>query len=283
MNMPAYRGIFVTDLDGTLLRGGRISPEDLAAFGGLGDLGVLRVIATGRSLHSAEACLPADFPADYVILSTGSQVMRWKTREVLRCSSLSNEAVGEVCAVLGEFGLSFMVHDDFPNNRAFAFRRGAKTVEDFERRLTLYAGHGREMNGCAGTKPASQVLAIVDARDASLYETVAGRLEGLSVIRATSPLDDASVWIEIFAAGVSKASGLADIIGHHGLHGLPVAAIGNDHNDRDMLDMAHIPFKVGNSHLDGEDSYLTVPDTQDAVALAIAQYTQMLQAGATGT
>jgi hypothetical protein len=50
-----------------------------------------------------------------------------------------------------------------------------------------------------------------------------------------------------------------------------------------MLDMAHIPFKVGNSHLDGEDSYLTVPDTQDAVALAIAQYTQMLQAGATGT
>ena len=283
MNMPAYRGIFVTDLDGTLLRGGRISPEDLAAFEGLGELGVLRVIATGRALHSAEACLPADFPADYVILSTGSQVMHWKTREVLRSSSLSDSMVGRVCGVLQEFGLSFMVHDDFPRNRSFAFRRGPKTVEDFERRLTLYAGHGREMNGCAGTEAASQILAIVDAGDAALYDAVADRLEGLSVIRATSPLDDVSVWIEIFAAGVSKAAGVAEIVGRHGLHDLPVAAIGNDHNDRDMLDMAHVPFKVGNSHLDGEESYLTVPNTEDAVARAITQYTQMLQAGTTRT
>jgi hydroxymethylpyrimidine pyrophosphatase-like HAD family hydrolase len=124
-------------------------------------------------------------------------------------------------------------------------------------------------------------MAVVDARDANLYDRIAGQLNGLSVIRATSPLDDASLWIEIFATGVSKAAGVEDIIRHHALHGAPVAAIGNDHNDRDMLDMAHMPFKVGNSHLDGQDSYLTVPDTQDAVARAIAQYTQMLQAGAT--
>ena len=53
MTRDAYRGIFVSDLDGTLLRGGRIPEDDRDALAGLRDCGVLRVIATGRSLHSA--------------------------------------------------------------------------------------------------------------------------------------------------------------------------------------------------------------------------------------
>lgn len=283
MTTPAYRGIFVSDLDGTLLRGGRISPEDFEAFQGLERHDVLRVIATGRSLHLVETCLPADFPADYAILSTGNQVVRWKTREVLRSSSLAPEDVAAVCSVLRELGVSFMVHDDFPGNHAFAYSRGPKPAADFERRLARHARYGREMNGGDPGQRASQIMAVVDAGDAILFERIVERLQGQSVIRATSPLDDASLWIEIFATGVSKAAGVADIIRHHGLHDAPVAAIGNDHNDRDMLDMAHMPFKVGNSHLDGENSYLTVPDTEDTVARAIAHYTQMLQAGMTGT
>lgn len=275
--MTAYRGIFVSDLDGTLLREGRISPADLQAFAGLGDHGILRVIATGRSLHSAEACLPADFPADYLVLSTGNQVLHWGTREVLRSSRLLGEEIQAICSILDGLGVSFMVHDDFPHNHGFAFRRGPRRVEDFERRLALHAQHGREADGWAGMDAASQVVAIVDADDAGLHARIAADLEGLSVIRATSPLDGRSVWIEIFAAGVSKAAGVRDIVARHGLHGALVAAIGNDHNDRDMLDMAHVPFKVGDSFL-GDEDYLTAPNTHDAVARAIAHYTQVLQA-----
>ena len=36
-----YRGIFVSDLDGTLLRNGRISDGDLRAFRGLRDQGTV--------------------------------------------------------------------------------------------------------------------------------------------------------------------------------------------------------------------------------------------------
>ena len=75
-----YRGIFVSDLDGTLLRNGRISDGDLRAFRGLRDQGIMRVIATGRSLYSARACLADDFPADYLILSTGNQIVNWPTQ-----------------------------------------------------------------------------------------------------------------------------------------------------------------------------------------------------------
>lgn len=277
--MTPYRGIFVSDLDGTLLRDGRISPEDLEAFGTLGGRGVLRVIATGRSLHSAEACLPHDFPADYIVLSTGNQVMHWETREVLRSSRLLADEIQAICSALRGLGLSFMVHDDFPGNHGFAYSRGLKPVEDFERRLALHAAHGREMDGCPDMDTASQVLAVVDAADEELHARLAKEFAGLSVIRATSPLDGRSVWIEIFAAGVSKAAGVRDIIDRHGLQDAMIAAIGNDHNDRDMLDMAHVPFKIENSFL-GDDTYITAPNTGDAVARAIAHYTELLQADA---
>lgn len=277
--MTPYRGIFVSDLDGTLLRDGRISPEDLEAFAALGGRGILRVIATGRSLHSAEACLPGSFPADYLVLSTGNQVMHWGTREVLRSSRLLADEIQAICSSLRGLGLNFMVHDDFPGNHGFAFSRGHKRVEDFERRLALHAAHGREMNGCAWMDVASQVLAVVDAEDEGLHELLAREFAGQSVIRATSPLDGRSVWIEIFAAGVSKAKGVQDIVERHGLREALIAAIGNDHNDRDMLDMAHVPFKIGNSFL-GDGSYITAPNTSDAVARAIAHYTELLQADA---
>ena len=275
----AYRGIFVSDLDGTLLRKGRISEDDRHALASLRGHGVLRVIATGRSLHSAEACLPEDFPVDYLILSTGNQIMDWRTREVLRSSGLPGEDVRAICTFLRGLGVSFMVHDDFPHNHRFAYHRGEARVEDFERRLALHAQGGREESCCREMPGASQIVAIVDADREALHGHVARSLKNHSVIRATSPLDGRSVWIEIFAANVSKAAGIRHIIEHHGLHGALMAAIGNDHNDRDMLDLANVPFKVDDAFLDDDDRYITTPDNNDAVAYAVAHYMEILNSG----
>jgi len=92
-----YRGIFVSDLDGTLLRGDRISEGDLKAFRGLSEQGIMRVIATGRSLYSAKFCLADDFPADYLILSTGNQIVNWPTQKILRSAFLSGQEVRDIC------------------------------------------------------------------------------------------------------------------------------------------------------------------------------------------
>jgi hypothetical protein len=276
---PSCRGIFVTDLDGTLRQDGQIAQQDRAALTRLAGHNVLRVIATGRSLHSVRTCLEPDFPVDFLILSTGNQILNWKTGEVLFSSLLPDRAVREICHLLEELDLSFMVHDEFPDNHRFAFRRSGRRVEDFERRLALHAPLGRELDDCGA--PASQVVAIVDAGQESLHEHLARKLHDLSVIRATSPLDGRSVWIEIFAAAVSKADGIRRIVEHHGLRGLPVAAIGNDHNDKDMLDLAHLAYRVGNSHLDPDARYIAAPDSNGAVAFAIGHYTDTLHSGMT--
>lgn len=277
-----YRGIFVTDLDGTLLRDGRISEADLRAFRSLGDRGIMRVIATGRSLHSAKICLADDFPADYLILSTGNQIVEWSTQEVMRSSFLSGPEVLEICHFLHGHGLSFMVHEEFPHSHRFEYHRGHKSVADFDRRLALYAEHCQEKTGCPDMRrAASQIVVIVDGSDAAMHDRINRELGNLSVIRATSPLDGRSVWIEIFAANVSKASGIMHLVNHHDLQGAPIAAIGNDHNDRDMLEFAQMPFKVADAFLDDEEKYITTPEKSDAVAFAIAHYMETFHAGMT--
>jgi HAD superfamily hydrolase (TIGR01484 family) len=277
-----YHGIFVSDLDGTLLRDGRISAGDMQAFDGLREHKILRVIATGRSLYSAKACLSDDFPADYLILSTGNQIVNWPTGEVVRSASLSAAQVRDICLFLRSLEVSFMVHEDFPHNHRFSFHKGAKNVADFDRRLALYASHAQEMTNCPGDVPASQIVVIVDSDDLTMHDRIVARLEKNSVIRATSPLDDTSVWIEIFATDVSKATGIAHLVERHGLHGLPSAAIGNDHNDRDMLDFVGMPFKVAGAFLDN-DNYITTPESGDAVAFAIARYINAIHSGMTDT
>jgi len=277
----SYRGIFVTDLDGTLMQGGRIAAQDRAALEALKERNILRVIATGRSLHSIQTCLEPDFPTDFLILSTGNQIVNWKTGELLFSSRLPGQMVSDICRLLADLDLSFMVHEEFPDNHYFAFRRSEQRVEDFERRLALHAAFGHELDG--SIKSASQIIAIVDAGNETLHEHVARRLHDLSVIRATSPLDGRSLWIEIFAAKVSKAEGIRRIAEHHGLHGVPVAAIGNDHNDKDMLDLAHLAYRVDNSHLHQDARYITAPDSNGAVAFAIGHYTDTLQSGMTHT
>lgn len=276
-----YRGIFVSDLDGTLLRDGRISTDDLDALSRLGELGILRVIATGRSLYSAQACLPFDFPVDYLVLSTGNQVINWQTREMLRSLSLSGQEVQDICAFLRQLEVNFMVHDDFPDNHRFAYHRGKARISDFERRLAMYEAHCREEAACGKMNNASQILAIVDAGEAVLHDLIARELGNHSVIRATSPLDDRSIWIEIFAQNVSKADGIMHIVDHHGLHGALMAAIGNDHNDKDMLNLAHIPFRVDDAFLDDDENYITTPSNTSAVAFAIAHFMDILHSDMT--
>jgi len=281
MTVQTYRGIFISDLDGTLLRDGRISDIDLDALHGLAEHGILRVIATGRSLHSARVCLPDNFPVDYLILSTGNQIVHWKTRSVLCSSSLSGQETRNICALLRSLDVSFMVHEDFPDNHRFAYHRGKAMIADFERRLALYAPYCREETGCPDMRRASQIVAIVDAGDVALHERIVRELVEHSVIRATSPLDDRSVWIEIFALNVSKAAGIMHIVNHHDLHGVLMAAIGNDHNDKDMLDLVHVPFRVEDAFLDDDTKYISTPTTNDAVAFAIAHYMDILHSGMT--
>jgi len=70
---------------------------------------------------------------------------------------------------------------------------------------------------------------------------------GVKVIRATSPMDHESIWMEIYHSDVSKGNAVEFLCHRHHINKDRVMGIGNDYNDTDMLGFVGQPFVVANA------------------------------------
>jgi HAD superfamily hydrolase (TIGR01484 family) len=245
-----YRGMVVTDLDGTLLHhGSSISALDRGTLERLGVLGVLRVIATGRSRFSAYKVLRPELPIDYLIFSSGAGIIDWRTQHIVQKHVMHASEVQSAATLLLNMGHDFMIHDPIPNNHRFHYFGTGENNPDFIRRLDYYrdfALMGNPSNFMF--RDACQILSVVpDGVATSAYRTIARKLYGLTVIRTTSPIDAASTWIEIFPPAVSKSQAAEWIRGKVGLAESKMLAVGNDYNDLDLLTWAPHRYVVGNA------------------------------------
>jgi hypothetical protein len=277
MPLPTWTGIAAFDLDGTLLgSGGWISDEDLRALGTLGRERIFRVVATGRSPFSLERALAGrELPADAAILSSGAVILQWPSRRVLRRFVLTPREVAAAAAVLAEVGLDYMIHAPEPDNHRFAWRRAGAGSPDFLRRIDLYREHSWPLVGDpASFGPATQLVAVGAGRAAAdAAARIRRALPGLSVIRTTSPLDHASVWVEILPGGVDKGAALAWLAGERGIAPGDVLAVGNDYNDLHLLRYAGTAFVVANAPDALRAEFPVVPSNEESgVAEAVRRW-----------
>lgn len=229
--------LLVCDLDGTLLmRGSGFHPADVELLHALGANGVIRAIATGRALATARKVIPPEFPIDYLVFSSGAGIMDWRSQTLLVSHTLQPDDTARAVQVFIEHELDFMLHEPIPEQHIFLFHRTGRPNADFERRLARYAADGRVFSSAEARRPASQLIAISPrGNPTEPFETVRRHLPHLSVIRATSPLDGHSMWIEAFAPSVSKSQAAAWIAAEHGIAREACCALGNDYNDWDLL------------------------------------------------
>lgn len=239
--------MMITDLDGTLAgTGGIISEAARACLEELGASGVTRAIATGRSLFGARKLLADCFPIDYLIFSSGAGILDWKTKTLLREHHLDAEEIAAALTVLGRHRLDFMLHDPVPENHSFAYHVHSAPPADFTRRCEKHAAVCRRWKGEKMAR-ASQFLVIHEQSHGSTWlERLKGELPGFNIIRATSPLDGASVWLEIFSDRVSKSLASAWLAEKLCIAPKQILAVGNDYNDIDLLEWAGMPVLVGN-------------------------------------
>ncbi len=277
-------GMFITDLDGTLLRDDkRLADADISALAALGPRGVTRVVATGRSWDSFKEIMEKlgfmgsgrVLPVDYVIFSTGAGIMALPQADLIRQYSLGGADVHRITTYFEGQGLDYMVHKAIPRTREFVFRSHGRFNPDFQTRIELYRncasaiGPGK-INGFGR---ATQVLAIVPENEALGVVTKARKaLPGFSVIKATSPLDHRSVWIEVFPRCVSKSLAASWLGTRLGADSASVVALGNDYNDLDLLDWAGRGFVVDNAPMDLKSRFRTVcSNNRCGVAQAISE------------
>lgn len=260
-NSRKYRGLFVVDLDGTLLTSERkIQSEDLEALTGLRAMGHLIAIATGRSNYSFAQLLEklgyagpsSTLPIDYVIFSTGAGIMDFPGNRLLKSFSLSPEDVFLAANYLQSSGLDYMIHKPVPDTRHFLYSFNGGDNPDFHTRLEMYRKFATRLTSEAldNFGGATQILCIVpEERGHEVAVQIAGILKQCSVIKATSPLDGKSIWIEIFASTVSKSKAVKWLADTVGLRQKNVCAVGNDYNDVDLLYYAGQSFIVANCPL----------------------------------
>ena len=246
---PAQSHLVVTDLDGTLLdSASRLGGANRRALEALGRNGTVRAVATGRSLYSARTVMPADFPIDYLVFSSGVGVMSWADRRLLRPRTMARSVVSDLVARLRALSLDFMVHHAAPDTHCFHFFRASRGNDDFERRIERYARFSQSLHdGLPGEVEVSQLLVVEPPGAASHLGLLAREFEDVHVVRTTSPLDHASTWIELLPKGASKSHAADWIRTRHGIGRARTTAVGNDYNDLDMLEWADRACVVSNA------------------------------------
>lgn len=249
----------VTDLDGTLAgSGATVSTINRETLEQLGRRGVCRVIASGRNLYSARRILDKGFPIDYLIFSCGAGILDWKNDTILNEEHLDKKTVGAITGLLIDQKIDFSVQDRIPDNHCFSYIQHNLGNEDFVRRLEIYQGYTRAFDARLATE-ASQIIAIL-GEDVERFADLKNMCEQIDVkiVRATSPLNGRSIWMEFLPPQVSKASGIHFLCQRLGIDRQQTLGIGNDFNDIDLLEFCQISYVVSNAPNELKSSYPSV-------------------------
>ena len=260
---PSLEMVF-TDLDRTLLRDDQtVSERDYASLIRLGDLGIIRVIATGRSPYSIRKVIPDDFPIDYIIFSSGAGIYDWRSQKILRRHHLSSRQVIPAIEILLKYNTDFMVHAPIPENHRFYFHGNGDNNSDFHHRIELYREFALPLLLPMTMRETCQIIAIFPEDRYGDYLKIINCLTGVNIIRTTSPLDHRSYWMEIVPEEVSKALAAAWLAGELNIPRENTMGIGNDYNDEALLEWTGTSFMVANGPAELKDKFRCVSSNQE--------------------
>lgn len=259
--------LVATDIDGTLLRDDRtISPRTAGVLARITAAGTPVVLVTGRPIRWLPLVydqLAEPLPA---ICANGAVVYDPVADEVLRADPLAPELLAEVArrlrAAVPEVSFAVeivnsrqMRHEAHYPLRWDADIEAIRAVESLEELLAT---------------PAVKLLARSVEHDPDAFlRVVATALEGLAEATHSSY----SGLVEISAAGVTKAAGLAWYADRLGIDERDVLAFGDMPNDVPMLTWAGRAVAVANAHpavLEIADE-VTGPNSADGVAAYLEQ------------
>ena len=259
--------MIVTDLDGTLLLPDlSTSPRTRRAITAAQDAGILVVAATGRSVVDMPKVLPPQL-RDLAVCSNGAVVYNATDDIVLA----ERPIAAEVCVVLIDSLLEVA-----PGTRFATLTRSGYDLLPGPGYLGLMepGNHGRNpedleevpMSGLSA-QPAVKIIARHGELPLETLFELCEQVARVGVLPTTSGMQ----FIEISAAGVSKASTLELLAAEHGFTADEVLAFGDSANDREMLGWAGHGVAVAN----GTAPALATADeiapanTDDGVAVVI--------------
>lgn len=251
--------LVATDLDGTLLRSDlTVSERTLATFARLERSGIRLVMVTGRPWRWMGPVLAQTGRRGIVVCANGALVADGASGDVLTCWPIPVETLRAVTTD---------VRAAFPN-AVFAVERGNRMVHEpgYPARHDLgWADQTVISYEGLIARPAEKLLVRVPGIEpAELWATCSSVFDG-----AVTPTRSGSTGlIEISAAGVTKAKGLAWVAERCGVDPAAVLAFGDMPNDVPMLTWAGRGVVVAGAHPEAAAVAHTVTTANDADGVA---------------
>jgi hydroxymethylpyrimidine pyrophosphatase-like HAD family hydrolase len=233
------------DVDGTLLDfDGTLSPAVVDAVRRTRDSGVHVVIATGRSMHATlPVCDALGLDSGFAVCSNGAVVVDIAARVPIDVATFDAtesvryfaDHVPDALLAVEELGVGYRVTGEFPPG-------------ELDGEITVVS-HDKLLDG-----PATRLVARQPNGDPAEFFALA-RAAGL---RGVDYAIGYTAWLDFMPEGVSKASGLATVCEKLSVRQADVLAVGDGHNDLEMLVWAGYGVAMGQA-----------PDDVKAVADAV--------------
>ena len=273
---PSIR-LLATDIDGTLLNPEfQISEGDLEALRRAHAAGIEIVLVTGRR-HTFALPIAQQLGFDLWLISSNGAVTRSLAGETFHRDLMPLALCRELCGAM----------QDFRGNTVLTFdkeTRGAIVLEHLDELSTSirrwleknmqYIEFVVPIEDSLVTDPVQTMFCGSMARMASALQALeaTGMGNRMTVLRTEYPERDLSM-IDVLNAGCSKGHALSRWAAHRGFRPEQVMAIGDNHNDVEMLEFAGYPVIMGNAcaELRGRGWKVTLGNDSCGVAAALAE------------
>jgi 5-amino-6-(5-phospho-D-ribitylamino)uracil phosphatase len=279
--------LIALDLDGTLLDSrGHVSERNRRAIAEARARGVQVALVTGRRFRDARPIaleLGVDVP---LVAHNGALTKHARTLETVAATLLPLDAARATLRVARAHGADALVSDDPHGAGLLVYDH----IDEDDRPVAEYVAWSRRIHGEEAERAIMQVASLEEYLDhAPVHITFSGtqvkteRLAeafarelgaGVKLMTTIYPRINFGL-IDVIHPEVSKGTGLAAVASELKIAREDVMAVGDNHNDREMLEYAGVRVIVGNAEsalFDLEEVRVVSSHDEDGVAEAIKKF-----------
>ena len=266
--------LLATDIDGTLLNPQfQISQDDLQALRRAHAAGIEVVLVTGRR-HTFALPIAEQLGFDLWMISSNGAVTRSLGGETFHREMMPAETCRKLCGAMQEFRGHTVLTFDKETKGAIVVEQldemGASIRRWLEKNME-YIEFVVPIERALVTDPVQAMFCGTMARMSQALQALdgAGMNGSVTVLRTEYPARDLSM-IDVLSAGCSKGHALERWAAHRGYGREEVMAVGDNHNDVEMLEFAGHPVIMGNACEELRGRGWTVTRGNDACGVAVA-------------
>jgi Cof subfamily protein (haloacid dehalogenase superfamily) len=250
ISKPCIR-LLATDIDGTLLNPQfQIAEGDLEGLRRAHAAGIEIVLVTGRR-HSFALPIARQLGFDLWLISSNGAVTRSLSGETFHRDLMPAETCRRLCGAMQRFRGNTVLTFDKETKGAIVLERlddlGVSIRRWLEKNMEYIEFVVPIEDALVSDPVQAMFCGSMDRMKPALRALEAAGMDGqITVLRTEYPARDLSM-IDVLHAGCSKGHALARWAAYRGYHRDQVMAVGDNHNDIEMLEFAGHPVIMGNA------------------------------------